>query len=400
MLLLPNGCKSSQPQVSPKNWRTQKASTFKKWYIHYRFYDPSLKSDPKTKGKIQVIIKGMNELVSVVERRQATEALLNNEISLLKQGYNPILKRIVQNLEVNSSISPFTPAIKALDMVLAKITCVPKTRIDIKSVIKGTRFAFENLGLDQLPVSQITRKHIKAALEVCQQTNPRWSPRRHNMYKAYLMKLFKELIEMEILEVNPLREIASKKLTKKIRRTLTIEERAKIDQYLKTHHYNLWRFMEIFFHSGARFTEIMNVKKDQVDLKDQRFQVLIRKGHEYRWVWKTIKDLALPLWKEVCADAGTSQFLFSKFLKPGNSAIRPDQPSRKWTKIVKKQMGIDVDFYSLKHTNTSEIVDQMGEQEAAALNSHTTTAMVVNIYDVNKEKRNHEKLKKANNKFA
>ena len=40
---LPNGCYISEPSVFPSNWQTSTASIKKKWYIHYYFYDPSLK---------------------------------------------------------------------------------------------------------------------------------------------------------------------------------------------------------------------------------------------------------------------------------------------------------------------------------------------------------------------
>jgi hypothetical protein len=92
MLLLPNGCKCSPLKVSPNNWETAKASLKKKWYIYYRFYDPSYK-DRYPKGKLR-IIKGMNEAKTLEERREITCALMDMELrELKKMGYHPILEK-------------------------------------------------------------------------------------------------------------------------------------------------------------------------------------------------------------------------------------------------------------------------------------------------------------------
>jgi hypothetical protein len=68
--------------------------------------------------------------------------------------------------------------------------------------------------------------------------------------------------------------------------------------------------------------------------------------------------------------------------------------------LVKKKIGIEADFYSLKHLHTTEVVDMLSEKEAASHNEHTSTAMVVGIYDVRGESRRHGKVKTLKNKFA
>jgi hypothetical protein len=92
MLQLPNGCKCSEPKVNPSNWETSKASLKKNWYIYYRFYDPA-HEQKYPKGKLR-IIKGMNEVKTLEERRSVTKALIELELSELKKlGFNPILEK-------------------------------------------------------------------------------------------------------------------------------------------------------------------------------------------------------------------------------------------------------------------------------------------------------------------
>ena len=91
-IILPNGCWSSKPSVSPKNYKDKNASTAKDWCIQYRFYDPTFIDK---KGKViahQVIFKGMNDTASITERRDTCEDLITNEILNLKRGYNPRTK--------------------------------------------------------------------------------------------------------------------------------------------------------------------------------------------------------------------------------------------------------------------------------------------------------------------
>src|SRR5579862_3055238 len=88
-IYLPNGCSFSQPIVFPSNWRSERASVKKPWYIKYRFHDHDHK-DAFPKGK-QVAVRGMNNQRYWLARRQATEILLAYEMDLLQvKGYNPI----------------------------------------------------------------------------------------------------------------------------------------------------------------------------------------------------------------------------------------------------------------------------------------------------------------------
>jgi hypothetical protein len=92
-------------------------------------------------------------------------------------------------------------------------------------------------------------------------------------------------------------------------------------------------------------------------------------------------------------------FVFGSALKDHSRPLLTRWVGYRWQKLVKEDLGINIDFYSLKHLNTTEVVDALDEKQAAELNSHTSTAMVVNIYDTKQAKRKHDKLKGVANKF-
>ena len=343
----------------------------------------------------------MNTYKNVSERIGVTKLLIEDELrSLTEDGYNPIIKTSLLSIDAQCGISSNTPFINALREASKKLSVAATTLSDIRSVLKGVEKSSTQLRIVSLPISTIRRKHIKAILENMPKNNPNFSAHRFNKYRAYLIMLFKELVELEAIEVNPVREISKQKTTTKFRRTLTLQERDKVNEHLKNKTYTFWRFLQIFFHSGGRETELMRLQGKHVDITRQRYVVLIKKGRQYREVERTIKDVALPLWKELIERCSAEDYLFSVGLEPGTKQIRTDQITRRWRTHVKKPLGIEADFYSLKHLNTDETAALLGIQDAAAQNSHTTTAITLQHYAIGEKERQHNRLKQVKNSFA
>src|SRR5580693_8846169 len=82
------------------------------------------------------------------------------------------------------------------------------TLTDIKTVLKYVGRAIEKLGLQQLPVSQVRKKHIRSILDQCSinqdnraRTNPEklkkapvpWSADRQNKYRAFYCEKYSEV---------------------------------------------------------------------------------------------------------------------------------------------------------------------------------------------------------------
>lgn len=396
MVSLPNNCRCSEIKVSPANWDKKGATTKKPWKIHYRFYDPS-QIKP-----YQVIIKaGINQLKDLTERRMVVRELIKNEyIKLKSEGFNPISGENLPPVEVAFEISPDTLFIKALKKALEKLQLAHRTKKDMGCIIKGVEKAVNQLQYTSMPISQISRKHIKIVLEQCLKNNPTWTAIRYNTYRAYLIMLFKELVEIEAVAVNPVRDIKKMRVLKKLRTVLTSKQRIKIDNHLKASDYRFWLFVHIFFHSGGRLTELMQLKRNDVDLQNQTYKTIIRKSRTHKEVARTIKNVALPYWREYINDAKGDDFLFGVNFYPSNKAMNPDTVTRRWQKRVKKDLRIQVDLYSLKHLNTTETVSYAGEETAAKQNGHASTAMVISTYDVNRPDRQHKILKAVKNKFA
>jgi len=397
MINLPNGCSCSNLSVFPKNWKSKNAKVLIDWYIIYRFYDPRFKK-PK-----QVKVKRMNSFKALLERQVATLKALDREmIRLTIEAFNPFdkieegQKTVPQEaLKSDDSTNSETSVLTALRLAFEGVSVSAITKKDIKFSLFQIENAVKELKLDAYSISQVSKKHVKQILETASNT-----PDRFNKNRSYLMILYSELSEMELVQSNIVKDIKKKKVVNRLRKVLTDEERKLVNKYLLVSYPEFHRFLHIFFHSGVRISELLRVNETDVDLINQRYKVIIQKGRIAREAWRTIKDIALPYWKEIMNECKKDQYPFSVGLKPGNVQIQPYQIGKRWYRLVKKKLGIQADFYSLKHLHTTEVVDLLNEVEAAKHNEHTSTAMVIGIYDVKRSEREHNKVKKLDNKFA
>jgi integrase len=395
MLTLPNNCRAGKISVFPKNWKAAKADIAVTWYVHYRFYDDNLQKNKK------VVIKGMNRFTALSERRESVQTAIECEKEALLKGFNPILKKIITPAEETfdlDEVLPSTPFTTALTKTAKTITVADGTRDDIRYVLEKVCAAAKALGLNG-PVENVKRKHIKACLDYCATHNPKWSANLHNSYLKYLSILFAALVENDACESNIIKDISRQKSVKKIRGTLTLEERKKVNDHLLNNYPVFYRFTQIFFHSGAREVELLALRGGDVDLVRQRYKVVIRKGKDYREEWKPIKDIALEFWRQQMAFCGPADYVFSEDLEPGEKAIRHEQIPRRWLRLVKNKLGITADFYSLKHTNLDETAAQLNIEEAAKMASHTSTVITMD-YATGERDRQHARLKKVANSFA
>lgn len=394
MIQLPNGNYCSSPSVHPKDWEKAKADFKKDWYIQYRFYTPTT-----PKGRLVIIKSGLNYFNTLVEKRTVAKRLLKDLNEALQNGYDPTQGVFLAPPESDHEIDPKTRICKALSKALGKLTVEKNTRQDMSRILPHVEKAARFLQIDTLPIKDVRKRHVKMILErLSIDRAPRWTAKTFNHYRKYLSILFNELEEMDAIEINPVTAIAKQKTITKAREVLTDQQRRDVSKHLREHHYRFWLFTQIFFHSGARETEILKVKGSDVNLEKQYVRITIIKGSSRREVMKTIKDVALPYWTELMQDCKPEQYVFSYHLKPGLKQIRPEQITRRWRAHVKVKLGITADFYSLKHLNSDDTSRLLSLADAGAHNSHTSTKTTM-IYAVNEKERQQERIKKLGNEF-
>ena len=377
-------------KVSPPDWLTNPLSVQKPWKIWYRY-----------QGKL-VKIMGMNREKQYRERVTKTRQLLTREQEKLTlYGYNPLDKSYLvplPNIPGEMAVNSNTRLLEALQLGYDQLQLHHTTLLNIKSCIKYVAVAAKTLGFNNLQVGQISRKHIKLIMNQCNLIRP-MSERTWNSYRAYLMMIFEQLLELELVDHNPAREIKKKRETIKIRQILTHEERIKIKDHLRTKHPDFYRFIQIFFHSGGRRTELLSLRVKDVNLLKSEYTTLIRKGEQKRYVIRVIKTVAFEYWQEQLCNAQPEHYVFSVGLQPGPVKIDENQVTKRWKVHVKEKLGITADLYSLKHLNTDETAAILGIEAAAAHNSHTSTKITLKHYALGEGQRMREKLKGLSNEL-
>lgn len=378
--------------VRPKNWKSLNANAKLLWKIQYWFYDDNL-------GKRKLVpIKGMNRLITLTEKQEFVKEMIAYEKDLLlQQGWNYITK----SFYVPSEISGATPVIDALQFAFGKlkVECIA----DVRHCLECVKTVINTLGFARHTIREINAVHIEMILEKCGEDKEKWSESSYNHYRSYLLMLFKKLKKFRAVTSNPVKDVEKQVETKRIRKVLTKEERRVVKEYLQANEPDFWTFTHIFFHSGSRETEMMNLKTEDVDLSRHRFKILIKKGKSPREEWRPIKDIVLNEWRMLMKKAASGEFIFSKGLKPGVVKINASQISRRWRRI-KKLLGITADFYAFKHSNLDEMSEALQKhkeavKQASEFAGHTTPVITLKHYLTGEEQRQQDTVKKVWNEF-
>lgn len=392
MLQLPGNCRAGAFSVTPANWKSQSAKVKSIWKISYWFFDDTLKK------KKQIVIKGCNRLNTLKEKQDFIRTFIDYETDLLsQQGYNPITGQYT--LKEEAEVTGRTLMLPALDYAFDKLDIEDKS--DIKSALSYIKKAIRLLRYDRLQIGEINLMHISTILE---KASVGKSASTYNHYRSYLSMLYRPLLLIYAVTSNPVRDTFQKKVTRKIRKELSKKERELVRNFLSQAYPHFWRFVNIFFHCGARETEMLNIRKEDIDLKNQRFKVLVKKGKTPREEWRPIKNLVLRDWQLLYLGAREGEYIFSVGLIPGPKKIRVEQLVRRWRMHVKEKLGIKADFYSLKHSNLDEISEALSVHEKAIKTTsvaagHTTPVITMDVYTQGEKERRNKTIREVANEF-
>ena len=374
------GCSYTEFWVSPANWqKATKKDLDKEWYVQCTFFDPRYE---KKYPKGFPYRKKANRPNTIEERKAMISFLLKNIPKQLNDGYNPIIKKYMHLQK--EGLYPDLLFIEAYRRALEIKTGTKSHLYNIKCAIDRLEKASEVLEMQNIKVKDLRRVDLKRMLDWLQLPD-----KYYNRFVIYFSSLYRELIEYECCESNITRDIYPKKTFKEPRLVLEKNELDKVKEHLEEHYPDFYRYMMIFLYSGARNTELFRLQRKDVDLDKQEFVILLEKGGQYKRCTKVILSPALEYWKEVCEECQSpDDYLFSLNFVPSKKMGHTEIVTRFWKRNVKDKLGVDADFYALKHY----MLDNLDSDTAMLLASHTnknTTA----IYQVNKAKKEREMLK-------
>lgn len=400
-----SGCSFTDLWVSPTNWKTisGKKALEANWYVQCYFHDPKFK---KKYPKGFPFRKKLNKLKTVEQRRAAVELFLKSIPSLLiDKGWNPITRTYMieepkeETPDEVLELLPETPFIDAIGLAYGKLNLGERTMSDLDYILIHIKRAITEIDIAKKKIVEVKRRDIKLIIEHLEKTDGEFSSHKYNKYISNLSYIFSELVEWECIDTNITRDIKKRVVEENQREVLNYEDRKKVVNHLKLQCPEFYVFTQIFFHSGIRITELLSIKVSDVDIDNQKFKYLLKKGGRHIWKDGVIKDIALPFWRKVLLVSSPNDFVFAKGLVPGEEQLTYSAIRLRWKRNVKIKLGITADFYSLKHLNLDETTNLLSLKDAAAMANHTTTKMVEKVYAIGERDRQNERLKKVANEL-
>jgi len=365
----------------------------KGWYVHFRI-----------NGKQKRYKYGLNYIKNLTERSTEANNLATALYRKLKNGWNPYTEVKATN---NKMLF-----LEALDFALDKKKehLAPKTYLGYKGTIRFISKATNDLTLDFLEIKETKRVHIRTIMEkVKKQRN--WSNMAYNKNLNYLKAVLSELIQWDILETNPAHQIKNLKVQEsRANVPPTLDEHQKIKHCLESNHPHFYIFILTIFHTGIRPKEILQLKLDMIDLEKQ--QIILPPE-----ITKTNKERIVPINNHLLEHYQSMElniypsdfYLFGSYRQkgkgnvgkhidfiPGFTQIKRDTSTKRWHKIVKQGLGINVNMYAYKHFGANQkILAGIDLDVLRELYGHSSKLMTMRYAKVVKEVYRNEIIQKS-----
>lgn len=324
----------------------------KSWFVYFR-YDKKLF---RFKYGINYIDNYNKRLV---EANAIQEALLQK----LKEGWNPNIPDVVNEY---ASLT----LINAIDFSLSKKKSgiCAKTYSGYVGTSNFIKTAIIDLKYSNLLIQETKRLHIRLILEQAKQ-NRSWTNNSYNKHLNHLKAILSELIQWDIIDNNPAHKINNLPIAEsEANIPANDEDVEKIKKELSANHKAFYNFVLTIFHTGIRPVEILKIKLDMICLEKSEIILPpeITKSNKKRIV--PINKHLLEAYKKLeLENLPSNYFLFGSFREPGKgnigkfndfvpgpTSIKRDTATKRWEKIIKKGLGIDMNMYALKHLGANK----------------------------------------------
>ena len=326
----------------------------KTWYVYFR-YD----------GKVVKKTEEMNRIRSRKERLQFGEVLAAALHQRLKEGWNPIVKEapVVQDALPNLNTYTLYQGL-VFAMEKKKPEVAPKTYSGYDCTFRFCKTAISNLGLGNLLLIDAKRVHIKLILEDIALTR-KWSSKAYNKGLDHIQAILSMLVEWELLEYNIAYKIKPKTVEESIANVPpTLDEYNQIKEHLTIKHLNYFIYVAALFHTGIRPVELTRLKLSMINVTEKLIVLppgIVKNRKRQRIVpinphlWVLLEpflafghpgDWYLFGSSRISGKGNVGKF--TDFI-PGPTQLKRDTATKRWKRIVKDELGINVNQYAMKH---------------------------------------------------
>lgn len=366
----------------------------KPWFVYFRY-----------SGKLFRYKYGINYITNLKKREAEANLLRDALLQKLKEGWNPNIPDVVNTFS-NLTFS------EALDFAIEKKTSQlgTKTLCGYKSTVKFIKEALKATKMENLLITETKGIHIKLIIEKTKEQR-NWSNKSFNKNLGYLKAVLSELMQWDIIENNPAHGIKSLKVGEVTAFTPATDEEVKlIKEKILSDFPSFYVYIISIFHTGIRPEELLHIQVKMVDLP--KSQIILPPE-----ITKTDIERIVPLnpflkayFEEMKLQQHSKEyFVFgskreftNRGLKkdldfiPGPRRLNRDCASKLWRKLVKNELEINVDMYSLKHLGANKKILAGVELDALReLYGHTSKMMTLRYSKVVKEVNRNQIMEKS-----
>lgn len=331
-------------QIIPKLSKAKKG-----WYVYINFKEGQKRYSA-----------GLNKIETLKKREIEFKALISYLKKKIASGWNPYKTFEIQKL---SLVDAFKFSLEKMADRLS-----PKTLTMYKGSIAVSLKYAKKMHFDKMYVSDIRRSHIRLLLEKMQKEN-KWSDKNRNKHLNHLKAVFSELLAWDIIEYNPAHNIKSlKTIASKANTPATSKENETIKKLLQSEHPYFFKFISSIFYTGIRPKELLLIRINMIDLENREITLPpeITKTNLERVV--PINDFLLEDLKDIKMYP-KDFYLFGSYREngrgnigkyidfiPGPTPIKRDTATKRWKKLIKDGLGINVNMYSYKHKGADSLI--------------------------------------------
>ena len=356
----------------------------KPWFVYFRY------------NKVLFRFKyGINYITDLKKREKEANLLRDALHQKLKEGWDPTLPEVIQE-QTNLSFS------EALDFAMEKKSpnLGSKTISGYNGTVRFMKAAIEKLDFGNLPITDVKRIHIKLLVEKVKEQR-KWSNNAYNKHLNHLKAILSELIQWDLIESNPAHNIKNLPVSESdANQPASVDDIEKIKKELESKHFDFWVFCLTIFHTGIRPEEITKMTLEMVDLRNNEIILpaeitktkrkrIVPINQHLKSYYKKMEFEKLP--KEYYLfgsfrEAGKGNIGKYKDFIPGPTKINRDTATKRWEKIVKKGLGIDMNLYAMKHLGADrKILAGLEIDSLRELYGHTSKLMTEKYARVIKE---------------
>jgi len=358
------------------------------WYIHFRI-----------NGKQYRKKNDLNRIKDLKVREVEFNILAKFVLKDLENGWNPsepIIKKQKSTLTV----------IEAFDLTLKNRKERVKNATYLNHVykIKRIKSAIFSMGVENTLVVNLKSSDYETildkTLEMYSLTN-----NAYNRHMVELSAVLNSLVELKILKNSFTLKVKKKKIEKKVAHLPASQtDIDKIKTHLKENHPHFFIFWATMFHTGIRRNELLRVRLNMVDLKNN--SIYMAKDITKMGIARItpINEYLKPLLQSLnFEDLPKDYFLFGshdqKYKKKTNSHLdftpAPNQlrswtASHLWLEEIKTKLGIDMTLYAIKkHGANEKILAGLSVNALRELFGHssevTTQIYITNLQEINRK---------------